>query len=91
MQIEIPSPRFYVRWSCNRCGHTGGYACTTVPIVAKDASEPMMRALFDALRVKLVKIHMRESVENGRACIPTPSNFVLERGVPEDATIAGLV
>lgn len=85
--IQIPGPHvFYVRWSCRRCGHTGGFAKTTLPIVTKEWTEPMMRNLFDALRLKLVKVHMRS-----QACVPTPDDFIIERGVPGDATIAGLV
>jgi hypothetical protein len=90
--ISIPGPAtFYVRWGCRRCGHTGGFAKTTVPIVTKEWTEPMVRNLLDALRLKLVKVHMKESVEHGRPCIPTPSDFHIERGVPSDAKIAGLI
>jgi hypothetical protein len=64
----------------------GGFAKTTVPIVNKDWTEDMMRNLFDALRLKLVKVHMR-----GQGCIAVPDDFKVERGVPEDAQIAGLV
>lgn len=46
----------------------------------------MMRNLLDSLRLKLVHIHMR-----GQGCIATPDDFVLERGAPADAEIAGLV
>lgn len=90
--IAVPGPiTFYVRWSCRRCGHKGGFARTTIPIVTKEWTEPMMRNLLDALRLKLVKVHMRESVENGRPCLPVPDDFVVERGAPEDVSISGLV
>jgi hypothetical protein len=85
--IAIPGPHaFYVRWACRRCGHQGGFAKTTLPLVTPDWTEPMMRHLFEALRVKLVKVHMR-----GQGCIAVPDDFRIERGVPEDAQIAGLI
>lgn len=86
--IEIPPGprRLCVRWGCRRCGHTGGVASTTLPLVTLDWSEAMMRNLLDSLRLKLVHIHMR-----GQGCIATPDDFVLERGAPADAEIAGLV
>jgi hypothetical protein len=85
--IEIPGPAtFYVRWSCRRCGHIGGFAKTTVPIVTREVTEPMMRNLLEALRVKLVKVHMR-----GQQCIAVPEDFRIERGAPEDVKISGLV
>lgn len=85
--ISIPgTPTFVVRWSCRRCGHTGGVAKTAVPIVTKDWTEPMIRNLLDALRQKLVKVHMRQG-----KCIPTIEDFIIERGCEEDVRIVGLV
>jgi hypothetical protein len=84
--IKIPNSTFYVRWSCRRCGHVGGFAQTTIPIVTKDWNEEMMRHLLDALREKLVLVHAR-----GQGCIAAHDDFILERGVPEDQQISGLV
>ena len=85
--IKIPGPpALYVRWSCRRCGHTGGFAKTTLPIVDKTWTEDMMRYLFDVLRLKLVKVHAR-----GQGCIAAPDDFKIERGAPEDVEISGLV
>lgn len=57
-----------------------------MPLVTKDWTEPMMRNLFDALRLKLVKIHMRS-----QGCIAVPDDFIVERGVPEDEKVVGLI
>ena len=89
MSVEIHAPEartFVVRWKCRRCGYTG-VAKTTIPLVTKEWTEDMMRNLFDALRNKLVKVHMRG--QNG--CIPVVDDFIVERGTPEDARIVGLV
>lgn len=84
--IDIPDAAFYVRWSCRRCGHEGGFAQTTVPIVTKGWTEEMMRPLLDSLRERLVIVHAR-----GQACIASHDDFVLSRGVPADRQISGLV
>lgn len=84
--IAIPNATFYVRWSCRKCGHHGGFAQTAVPIVTKDWTEDMMRPLLDALRAHLVIVHAR-----GQACIASHDDFLLERGAPEDQKISGLV
>ncbi len=86
ISIKSPAKTFYVRWSCRRCGHTGGFARTTMPIVTPDWTEPMMRNLLNGLRRKLIGVHMR-----GQGCIAVGDDFVLERGVPSDKVIAGLV
>lgn len=85
MAIAIPNAAFYVRWSCRRCGHLGGFAQTTVPIVTKDWTEAMMRPLLDDLRKKLVMVHLKQG------CVAVPDDFKLERGVPEDQRLSGLV
>ncbi len=84
--INIPNAAFYVRWGCRRCGHQGGFAQTTVPLVTKDWTEEMMRHLFDDLRNHLVRRHFE-----GQGCMASSSDFILERGVPEDQKISGLV
>ena len=81
--IALP-PRLYVRWSCRRCGHTGGSARCNVPV--NDFTEAMMRVLFDELRRKLIQIHLR-----GQGCVATVEDFIVERGVPEGKTIVGVV
>lgn len=87
MVVEAPHAlTFYVRWGCRRCGHKGGFAKTAIPIVTTEWTEPMMRNLLDALRQKLVKVHMR-----GQGCIAVPDDFIIERGVPEDKEISGLI
>jgi hypothetical protein len=84
--IEVPTPLLYVRWSCRRCGHDGGFAQTTVPIVTKDWNEEMMRHLLDALRAHLVNVHARS-----QGCIASHDDFIITRGVPEDRKISGLI
>ncbi len=86
--ITIPGPpALYVRWHCRRCGHDGGFAKTTVPIIDPNGMpEETMRALFEACRRKMVKVHMR-----AQGCIAVPDDIVLSRGVPADKTISGLV
>ncbi len=82
-QLESP-PLLWVRWDCRRCGHKGGVARTTMPIVDTASSETYLRALFDHLRLKLVKIHQRHTT-----CIATPDDFVIYRGVPDGKTLEG--
>jgi len=85
MSITIPaSPPLFVHWRCRRCGHTGGYARTTIPVTA-DWNEAMMRALFDSLRRKLVKIHLKQG------CVACVDDFVIARGAPEDKTVVGVL
>lgn len=84
--IQVPDTAFYVRWSCRRCRHHGGFAQTTVPLVTKDWTEDMLRHLFDDLRLHLVKRHLQ-----GQGCVAVPDDFVLERGVPEDRQLSGLI
>jgi len=83
--VTFAQPAFYVRWSCRRCGHTGGLAKSNIPINPQ-WNEAMMRTLFDSLRTKLVQIHAR-----GQGCLAAHGDFMLERGCPEDAEIVGLV
>ncbi len=83
VKIEGP-PSFYVSWHCRRCGMRNGLARARIP-VTPDWNESMMRTLFDSLRQKLVKIHMRSG------CIATTEDFVLERGKPESKQIVGVV
>ena len=86
MAIQIPSAGLVVCWDCRRCGHTGGVARTTVPIIDRSWTEDMFRHLFDALRLKLVKVHMRSG-----SCIPTPEDFIVRRATEEEAKLVGLV
>jgi hypothetical protein len=84
--IEIPGPTaLFVRWDCRRCGHKGGFAQTTIP-VTPDWNEDMMRHLFDALRDRLVQIHLK-----GQGCVAAHDDFIISRGVPEDRQISGLI
>lgn len=84
--IEIPGQHtFFVRWSCRRCGHTGGVAKTTIPLPQDALTDPVVRNLFTALRDKLVRKHQLQG------CIACREDFRIERGTPEDATIVGLV
>jgi alpha-D-ribose 1-methylphosphonate 5-triphosphate diphosphatase PhnM len=46
----------------------------------------MTRHLFDALRSKLVKLHMKR-----QQCIASHDDFVVERATEADATLVGLV
>ena len=85
--IQIPSPpAFVVKWACRRCGHDGGVARTTLPIVDQSWNVAMMTNLFEALRLKLVKIHMR-----GQGCIASPDDFIVTRATEDDAKIVGLI
>jgi hypothetical protein len=70
----ISPPLFYVRWHCRKCGHRNGIARTTVPVLGPETPEHVVRGLLDALRLKLVKVHMR-----GQHCIATVEDFTLER------------
>ena len=73
MALIIPGPSLlFVRWSCRRCGHSTGVARTTVPVAELADNEDVMRRLYDALRVKLVRKHML-----GQGCIASPSDFDL--------------
>lgn len=85
MALTIPSPSFVVKWDCRRCGHTGGVAKTTLPLVDRTWTEGMMRPLLDSLRVKLVKVHQRQG------CIASVEDFLVYRATEEDAQIVGLV
>jgi hypothetical protein len=84
--ITIPGrPLLWVRWGCRRCGHQGGIARTTVPLVDPTTPEVFMRELFAALRRKLIKIHLRQG------CVATVEDFTVERVTPEGKTIEALV
>jgi hypothetical protein len=78
---------FHVAWRCRKCGATG-VARTTAPIVGPETPEHVMRGLFGALRLKLVKIHMRAG-----KCIPVPDDFDVRRVEQrqQDKPIVGLV
>lgn len=78
-------PALYVRWTCRRCGAVG-LARSTIP-VTPDWNESMMRRLFEALKQKLVIIHLRRQF----TCVPCFEDFDLSRGCPEDATVVGLI
>ena len=85
--IQIPcSPAFVVKWACRRCGHEGGVARTTLPIIDPSWNVDMMQNLFHALRLKLVKIHMR-----GQGCVASPDDFIVKRATEDDAKIVGLI
>lgn len=82
--IQIPgAPLLWVRWDCRRCGHTGGVARTTVPLVDRTWTEAMMRHLLDGLRRKLVRIHQKQG------CIATIEDFHIYRGAPDDKVLQG--
>lgn len=72
--ISLPACQLYVRWRCRRCGFSEGVAKTNIPV--NDWNEPMVRALLDTLKQKLVKAHQRQW------CIATVEDFVIERHVP---------
>ena len=77
--------QFWVRWACRRCGHQHGVARTTAPMVGPETPEFQIRNLLDSLRVKLVKVHMKQG------CIASVEDFVLERVRESDREIVGLV
>lgn len=85
MRIEIPGNHtFYVRWSCRRCGHKGGVARTTIPLPKSALTEDVVRHLLEELKVKLPRVHQRQG------CIASFEDFIVERGVEEDAKLVGL-
>ncbi len=85
--IVIPGNHvFFVRWSCRRCGHTGGVAKTTIPLPESALTTAVVKNLFEALKQKLVKKHL-----SGQGCVATIEDFRIERGTPQDAAIVGLV
>jgi hypothetical protein len=67
-------PQFYVRWGCRKCGHVGGVARTTIPVLGPGTPEHVIRGLLEALRKKLIQVHMR-----GQHCIATGEDFTIER------------
>lgn len=84
--ITIPGPSLlYVRWSCRRCGHTGGVARTTVPVDETFRGE-LLRTLLDSARQKIVRIHQR-----GQGCIALPADVVLEPYVPQGKERKGVL
>ena len=84
--IVIPGNHtFFVRWSCRRCGHEGGVAKTTVPLPKSALTEDAVKHLFEALKLKLVKVHQRQG------CIASYEDFTIERGKAENAELVGLV
>jgi hypothetical protein len=79
--IVLAGPsQLYVQWSCRRCGHRGGIAKTTVP-VGREWNEPMMRHLFDSLRQKLVRVHLRQG------CVAVVDDFEIAAFVPHGKTL----
>jgi hypothetical protein len=84
--IVIPgAPAFMVGWSCRRCGHTGGWAKAKIP-VTPDWSEPMMRALLDDCRRKVVQIHLR-----GQGCVATVEDIALHRLKDDPQRVVGVI
>jgi hypothetical protein len=73
--IVAPRHTVYVRWSCSRCGHTGGRANTTFPVDLAWNDEGRA-VLVDQLRKKLVRTHQKQM------CIALPSDFVIEWATP---------
>lgn len=85
--IVIPGNHvFFVRWGCRKCGHERGVAKTTIPLPAHALNEVAVRALFDALKQKLMRKHFA-----GQGCLATIEDFRITRGTPDDAQIVGLV
>ena len=74
MSVIVEPPQSYyvhVRWSCRRCGHTGGRANTTLPINLTE-SDAGREVMLMQLRKKLVRVHQKQM------CIALPSDFVIE-------------
>lgn len=79
--LVIPgASTLYVQWSCRRCGHKGGIAKTTFPITT-EWNEPLIRPLLDALKQKLVRVHMKAG------CIATMEDFSVAPYVPDGRTL----
>jgi hypothetical protein len=89
--LLVPPSKLHVSWECRRCGHTNGWAETTVPVTGWN--ESMMRELLLGLKAKLVQIHARSENHRGQFCIATPEDFVVRRAVqaPAGKTIVGLL
>lgn len=84
--ITVPGPSlFYLRWSCRRCGHTGGVARTTIPVDETFRGE-LMRTLLEGARRKIARVHQR-----GQGCIAAPGDFILEPFVPEGQERKGVL
>lgn len=84
--ITIPGPSLlYVKWSCRRCGHTGGVARTTIPVDASFKGE-LMQQLMRSAREKVQRVHQR-----GQGCVASGSDFVFEAYVPDGKTLLDTV
>ena len=83
--IVIPGPSLlYVTWGCRRCGHRGGQARTTVPMMDGLSNESeVMRNLLAALRRKLTRVHLAK-----QGCLAVVDDFIIEATVPKDKTLA---
>lgn len=83
MPVTIAAPALlYVRWDCQRCGHTGGMARTTIPFDLSGSAD--MRAVMESqLRKKLVRSHQAK-----QGCIALPEDFTIWRINPHgDLTV----
>jgi hypothetical protein len=77
MSITLAAPALiYVRWSCRRCGHTGGMARTTIPFDLAEAAS-LQAVMHVQLRNKLVRVHA-----NRQGCIALPTDFEIQRVNP---------
>lgn len=79
MSVLAGPPPLYVRWSCRRCGHQGGIARTTVPVVGW--STEMYQHLLQSLRQRLTRKHLDQG------CVATVEDFRIEPFVPDGKTL----